>query len=109
MKDLESSSIDRKNILNNNEAILSIYQNIGFIGILFDGKYRFTKQQVASYYEVDVRTIERILHEHKPEVEDSGYEVFTGIKLKQLKDAFDDTDTNVGIITEDGDNEFDSQ
>jgi hypothetical protein len=106
MKDLESSSIDRKNILNNNEAIQSIYQNIGFIGVLFDGKYRFTKQQVASYYEVDVRTIERVLDEHKQEIEDSGYEVFTGIKLKQLKDAFDDTDMNVGIITEDGDNEL---
>lgn len=84
-KDLTNSSIDRKNILNNNFAIQEVYEQVGFYGIKFHGKYRFTKQQVADYFEVDVRTIDRILENHKLELEQSGYEIFTGLKLKNFK------------------------
>ena len=86
MKDLTNSVLDRKNILNNNEAILALYQQLGFFGIMFDGKYRFTKQQIAQYFEVDTRTIDRILEDHKDELMHTGYELFTGIRLSQLKD-----------------------
>ena len=61
MKDLTNSSIERKNILNNKYAITEIYNNVGFYGILFDKKYRFTKLQVANYFEVDIRTIDRFV------------------------------------------------
>jgi hypothetical protein len=54
-KDLTTSFIDRKNILNNSLAIRSCYSEIGFNGILFENKYRFTKQQVSSFFEVDSR------------------------------------------------------
>lgn len=85
-KDLTNSSIDRKNILNNNLAIQEVYEQVGFYGIKFEGKYRFTKQQVAQYYEVDTRTIDRLLENHKAELEQSGYELYTGQKLKSYKE-----------------------
>jgi hypothetical protein len=85
-KDLTNSSIDRKNILNNNLAIQEVYEQVGFYGIKFEGKYRFTKQQVADYFEVDVRTIDRVLENHKTELEQSGYELYTGHKLKGFKE-----------------------
>jgi hypothetical protein len=85
-KDLTNSSIDRKNILNNNLAIQEVYEQVGFYGIKHDGKYRFTKQQVAQYYDVDTRTIDRLLENHKAELEQSGYELYTGQKLKSYKE-----------------------
>lgn len=85
-KDLTNSSIERKNILNNNYAIQEVYSNVGFYGIKFDGKYRFTKQQVADYFEVDARTIDRLLENNKEELEQTGYEVYTGAKLKDFKE-----------------------
>jgi hypothetical protein len=101
MKDLSNSPIDRKNILNNNTAVQEVYKNIGFYGIKFEDKYRFTKQQIANYFDIDTRTIERILVENKIEFTDSGYEVFTGLKLKQFKKTILENvpDTNVGDIS----------
>lgn len=84
-KDLTNSQIERKNVLNNNYAIKEIYDSVGFIGVMFEKKYRFTKQQVANYFEVDTRTIDRLLENNKEELEHSGYELFTGVKLRQFK------------------------
>lgn len=86
MKDLTNSTVDRKNILNNNLAIQEVYKQIGFYGFKFEGKYRFTKQQIAQYFEVDIRTIDRILENHKEELEQSGYSLYTGSKLKAFKE-----------------------
>lgn len=111
MKDLTNSSVNRKNILNNNNAIKAVYENIGFYGVMFDGKYRYTKQQVAQYFEVDTRTIERLLEDHRQELTTNGYELFTGVKLKSLKDTItqlsnEQTDTNVGLLNQHIDNEM---
>ncbi len=113
MKDLTNSVLDRKNILNNNEAILSVYQQIGFFGIMFDGKYRFTKQQIAQYFEVDTRTIDRILEDHKEELSLTGYELFTGVRLSQLKDLISKSsnknqqnDMNVALLNQHIDREM---
>lgn len=105
-KDLINSGIDRKNILNNNVVIQEIYQQIGFCGFKYDGKYRFTKQQIADFFEVDLRTIERIVEQNKTEIETNGYEIYTGLKLKDFKDKIfefiktenDVPDINVGNI-----------
>lgn len=118
-KDLTNSLIDRKNILNNNTAIQEVYEQVGFHGLKFEGKYRFTKQQVADYFEVDIRTIDRLLENHRTELEQSGYEIFTGAKLKAFKDQWadyqgvskankDDHDTNVMIIDQLSENEDDN-
>ena len=66
MKDLTNSQIDRKNVLNNNMAIKEMYNQLGFTGIYFENKYRFTLNQVAKFYEVDTRTIERVLQDNNP-------------------------------------------
>jgi hypothetical protein len=106
-KDLTNSEVDRKNVLNNNLAISEAYTQIGFRGVLFENKYRFTKQQVAQFFEVDVRTIERLLENHGKELSESGYELFSGTRLKMLREAFletynasptDVSDINVGDI-----------
>lgn len=118
-KDLTNSAVDRKNILNNNTAIQEVYEQVGFYGLKFEGKYRFTKQQLATYFEVDIRTIDRLLENHRPELEQSGYELFTGARLKAFKDQWadyqaaskvgaHDHDTNVVIIEQLLENEVDS-
>jgi hypothetical protein len=114
-KDLTNSQVDRKNVLNNNLAIKELYGQLGVAGVRFDGKYRFTKQQIARYFEVDARTIERLLEAYSQEIVESGYEVFAGNRLKNLRNAFleegsknpdlDVSDTNVGDIRQSAENE----
>ncbi|MDQ6477650.1 DNA-binding protein [Dyadobacter sp. LHD-138] len=99
-KNLTESSLDRKNILNNNFAVQEVYEHVGFYGIKFDGRYRFTKQQVAHYYEVDARTIDRLLENHKEEFEQSGYELYNGSTLRRFKDQVFDF---VRVAKESGD------
>lgn len=84
--DLTTSSLDRKNILNNNIAIQELYEQVGFYGFKFQGRYRFTKHQIAQYFEVDIRTIDRLLDAHKLELSQAGYELYTGSTLKSFKD-----------------------
>lgn len=116
-KDLTNSSVERKNILNNKYAIMEIYSNVGFYGIMFENKYRFTKQQVANYFEVDVRTIDRLLENNKEELEQTGYELFTGTQLRQFKNTIAEAqqtgagfghDTNVVTKMQLIDNELDN-
>lgn len=56
MKDLTNSQIERRNILNNDLAVREIYEQVGFYGVRFEGKFGFTKQQVARFFEVDGRS-----------------------------------------------------
>jgi hypothetical protein len=112
-KDLTTPHIDRKKILNNNEAVKEIYDNIGFHGVLFEGRYRFTKNQISQFFEVDARTIERLLVQFNDELSENGYEVFTGTRLKDLREAFlrgtdrpDVSDIGVGDIPHGLDNEI---
>jgi hypothetical protein len=118
-KDLTNSSLDRKNILNNNLAIQEVYEQVGFYGIKFEGKYRFTRQQLVQYFQVDIRTIERIVETNKAELEESGYELFTGNKLRLFKEEIADflrvakkkedvSDMHVGDIVQRYENELDS-
>jgi hypothetical protein len=118
-KDLTNSSLDRKNILNNNLAIQEVYEQVGFFGFKHEGKYRFTKQQIADYFAVDIRTIERIVENNKEEFSESGYEIYSGSKLKDFKDKViefiqvtkkhdDVPDMHVGNIVGQFENELDS-
>ena len=117
--DLTNSSLDRKNILNNNLAVQELYEQVGFFGFKFESKYRFTKQQIAQYYEVDIRTIDRLLGSYKEELEKSGYELYSGNKLKAFKEQVVDFvslakekdyghDMNVVTIVQLFENELDS-
>jgi len=88
MKDLTTSNIERQNILNNKFAIEQIQEYIGFTGMLFENEYRFTKEMVADFFEVEMRTIERYLEQHTEELKHNGYILTKGKQLKDLKLQF---------------------
>ena len=80
-KDLTTSQIDRQNILNNDLAVNEIQNQTGIQGIIFDGRLRFTKS-MATYFNVDVRTIERYVSDNSDEITANGYEILKGKNLK---------------------------
>lgn len=101
-KDLTTSDIHRKNILNNRYALQEIEKEVGFPGILFEDIVRFTKRQIAQFYDIDERTIERYLEQHEKEFNENGYEVLRGKKLTEFKKAYEqyinDIEDGKGII-----------
>lgn len=101
-KTLTESNLDRQNILNNGVAIEKIKDSANIKGILFEGKITFTKEMVASFYDVDIRTIERYVSKFSAELKNNGYNVIKGSKLKAFREAIDKnfgTDINVGTKT----------
>lgn len=101
-KDLTTSKIDRQNILNNELAIQEVQTQTGLKGILFEGKICFTKAMVATYFNVDLRTIERYISDNQAEFVDNGYEILKGNRLKDFMKCVisqDVPDINVGNIS----------
>lgn len=88
-KDLTTSDIHRKNILNNRYALQEIEKEVGFPGILFEGSLRYTKRLIAQFYDIDERTINRYLEQHEAEFTGNGYEVLSGKRLREFKEAYD--------------------
>lgn len=88
MNDLTVSNIERQNVLNNRYAVEDLQENLGFTGMLFEGEYRFTKKMVAEFYEVEERTVERLLEEHGDELKYNGYILSRGKQLKEFKLQF---------------------
>jgi len=98
-KDLTNSPVDRQNILNNPFAVTEIQKATHLTSIQFEGTERLTKEQIATFFEVDVRTIERYLDKYGDELGQNGYEVIRGKRLKLLKEAIKEqfvTDIHVG-------------
>ncbi len=101
-KDLTASQIDRQNILNNDAALAEIQQQTNIKGFLFEEKLCFTKSMVATYFEVDIRTIERYVSENQGELTENGYEILIGKRLKDFLDCIqtqDVPDIYVGSIS----------
>ncbi len=101
-KDLTNSSIDRQNILNNPYALAEIERAARIQGIPFEGKTVVLKEQVASFFEVTLRTVENYLEQHAQELSQNGYEVLRGNRLKLFKEVIkglDVTETDFGNIT----------
>ncbi|MCC8117838.1 MAG: DNA-binding protein [Bacteroidales bacterium] len=92
---LTTSNIDRQNVLNNRFAVEAIQERLGFKGLFFEGEFRYTKQMVADFYQVDVRTIERCIEENEDELTHNGYFLCRGKRLKEFKLQFV-SDINVG-------------
>ncbi|MBQ7851261.1 MAG: DNA-binding protein [Muribaculaceae bacterium] len=88
MNDLTISNIERQNILNNKYAVAKIQEVIGFVGMEFEGEYRFTKKMVADFFQVEERTIERYLEQFSEELTANGYVLCKGKRLKELKLQF---------------------
>ena len=89
-KDLTNSNIERQNILNNPYAVAEIEKAAHIQGISFEGKTVVLKEQVADFFEVDIRTINNYLEKYDDELTKNGYEVLRGKRLKTLKLAVSD-------------------
>lgn len=87
-RDLTTSAIERQNILNNNMAILRIKEVLDIETFQYEGKYYLTKQMVAEFYEVDIRTIDNYLASNEKELKHNGYFLCKGKKLKEIKLQF---------------------
>ena len=101
-KDLTSSRIDRQNILNNEMAIQSIQEASNIKGIIFENSVYFTKSMVASFFNVEPRTIERYVSDNADELMGNGYEILRGTRLKEFINCIyeqDVPDINVGNIS----------
>ena len=58
-RNLTTSQVDRQNILNNENAVAEIQNQTGLQGIIFEGRLRFTKAMVASFFEVEGEYLSR--------------------------------------------------
>lgn len=99
-KDLTNSPLERQNIMNNQYALHEIEEAVGIKGVLFEGSYRFTKKQIAEFYQVDVRTIERYLDKYSKEIAENGYVVLRANRLNEFRLAIEKavvTDIDVGV------------
>ncbi|MCD6116956.1 DNA-binding protein [bacterium] len=98
-KSLTTSAIDRQNILNNRYAIETIQKEVGIKAVVYKNEYIFSKEQVARFFEIDERTIERYLKKYSDELSKNGYKVLRGKDLKLFKlwlEEHDVSDINVG-------------
>lgn len=84
-KDLTNSAVHRQNILNNPFALQEIEKAAHVQGIDFEGKTVLLREQVAVFFEVDIRTINNYLEKYDEELRRNGYELVRGKRLKSLK------------------------
>ncbi len=88
MKDLTNSNIERQNILNNKYALQGIQEYIGLTGMFFDGEYKFTKEMLVQFFNVDISTLNRYLATYEEELKHNGYILSKGKQLKEFKLQF---------------------
>ena len=101
-KDLTQSRLDRQNILNNELAIQEIQETSVVEAVFFEDRFLMTKEMVASFFEVDIRTIERYISANAEELKQNGYELLRGRELKAFLRCYDEhfgTDIYVGTKT----------
>jgi hypothetical protein len=81
--------------------MVEIQKVTGLDGISFEGRPVVFKDQVASFFEVSIRTIEAYIEKHSSELTGNGYEVLRGKRLKSFKNAFLDrggTEADFGTL-----------
>lgn len=97
MEKLSESKVERQNILNNKRAMREAEKQFNLLGIELDGVIYYTRQQISSFFEVDIRTIERITEDNRQELESNDLRTLKGKKLQEFKkNAADVTDIDVG-------------
>lgn len=89
-KDLTQSRLDRQNILNNELAIQEIQETSVVEAVFFEDRLLMTKEMVASFFEVDIRTIERYISANSEELKQNGYELLRGRELKAFLRCYDE-------------------
>jgi hypothetical protein len=88
MTDLTNSTIQRQNILNNKYALQRIQEYVGLEGMLFEGEYRFTKEMLMSFFNIDISTVNRYFALYEDELKHNGYILSRGKQLKEFKLQF---------------------
>ncbi len=84
-KNLPQSPIDRQNILNNQFALREIRKALDIRGVEFEGDFWVLKEQIADFFEVSTRTIERYLENYSAELSENGYVILKGKRLNNFK------------------------
>jgi len=98
-KDLTTSKLDRQNILNNDIALSEIQKAVNIKCIAWNNSLYLTKDMVASFFGVEIRTIERYIAKYSEELGRNGYTVLKGKKLQEFLKIYTSdfaTDINVG-------------
>ncbi len=85
MKNLTNSTVARQNILNNSYAIEEINQAVGIQFISFENQLWLTKSQLANFFEIDERTVDRYIESNSEELRQNGYAILKGKRLKDFK------------------------
>ena len=101
-KDLTTSQVDRQNILNNKIAVAELQKNVQIDCVFFEDKLYLTKEMVAKFFDVDMRTIERYISAFSDELKENGYEVLKGKRLRDFLSIYAlhfGADMNVGTKT----------
>jgi hypothetical protein len=95
-RNLQESHTDRQNILNNPFAVEEIQNRLGIQGVQIEDRYWITTNQVAEYFEVDLRTIRRAIENYQEELSQNGYKIFTG---KDLEIAKNQLGSDIDVLT----------
>lgn len=56
--------------------------------MLFQEEYKYTRQQISEFYQIDIATIDRYLENFEKELKHNGYIVLKGKNLKEFKTDF---------------------
>lgn len=96
-KDLTNSRLDRQNILNNSVALESVRDELPFSGIEWQATIYVTREMVASYFQVESRTIGRYIEQNAEELQQNGYQVLRGKKIKEFCDAAERAGKNLKL------------
>ncbi|MDR2063884.1 MAG: ORF6N domain-containing protein [Candidatus Nomurabacteria bacterium] len=75
----------RISVLNNNFAVDQVREGLPVGVTLFNGEYLLTTRQVADFYEVEERTIRRLVEDNRKEIESNGYRNLKGDELKAFR------------------------
>lgn len=98
-KDLTTSKLDRQNVLNNDIALHEIKKAVNIKCVIWNDSLYLTKDMVASFFGVEVRTIERYISKYGEELKSNGYTVLRGKKLQEFLMIYESdfaADINVG-------------
>lgn len=96
-KDLTTSRLDRQNILNNDTAIKKIIKKSDINGIFWNEKIYLTRDMVANFFEVDIRTISRYLEQNTEELVSNGYQILKGKKLKEFMAVANNSGKDINV------------
>lgn len=86
-KDLIHSQVDRQNILNNSYAIEQIQKELPLTGYLWQAEIVFTIDSVSNIFDVDTRTIQRIIEANRDELAKNGFRILSGDTLSAFRES----------------------